>query len=178
MNPNIMTDAAEIKRAIKSINTTRTKLVEQIQHAAVSVANHAHIHGDITLSNDLCLAVGNGMKREALRLWLSEFGPMNANDDAQTKATQAMKYAKSKRVEGEALADILVAAVAKPWYDFKTEKPAEAFSFAFGLHQLLGKLEKAVESGYVPSEEEQAVINAARSVPKPTKKIVSTEPTI
>lgn len=167
---NIITGSADIKRAIKSINTARTKLVDQIQQAAIAVINHAHIHGDVTLASDLCLAVGNGMKHEALRLYLSEFGPMAPNDDKETKASAPMKFAKSKRVEGDDLADMLERAAAKAWFDFKTEKPAEAFSFAADLHKLLGRLEKATEQGYEPTAEEQAVINAARAVPKPAKK--------
>lgn len=168
---DIITGSADIKRAIKSINTARTKLVDQIQVAAIAVINHAHIHGDVTLASDLCLAVGNGMKHEALRLYLSEFGPMAPNDDKETKAAAPMKFAKAKRVEGEALADMLERAAAKAWWDFKTEKPAEDFSFAADLHKLLGRLEKATEQGYTPTAEEQAVINAARAVPKPAKKV-------
>lgn len=172
---DIITNAADIKRAIKTINTNRTKLVDMIQRAAVSVINHAHVHGDVTLASDLCLAVGNGMKHEALRLYLSEFGPMLPNDDKETKATAPMKYAKSKRLEGEELADMLERAAAKMWHDFKTEKPAEEFSFAADLHKLLGRLEKAVEGGYTPSDEERAVIEAAHKVPKPAAKRKSAE---
>lgn len=168
---NIETNAANIRKSIKSINATRTKLVDIIQTTAIAVINHAHIHGDVTLASDLCLAVGNGMKHEALRLYLSEFGPMMPNDDKETKASAPMKFAKSKRLEGEALADMLEKAAAKMWHDFKTEKPAEEFSFAADLHKLLARLEKATEQGYVPSDEEQAVINAARAVPKPAKKV-------
>lgn len=166
----IETDAKIIRKNIKAINSTRTKLVDQIQQAALACINHAHIHGDVTLASDLCLAVGNGMKHEALRLYLSEFGPMAPNDDKESKATAPMKYAKSKRLEGEELADMLERAAAKMWHDFKTEKPAEEFSFAADLHKLLGRLEKAVESGYVPTEAEAAVISAAAGVPKPAKR--------
>src|SRR5690606_26587111 len=83
---NIETNAANIRKSIKAINTARTKLVDTIQQTAIAVINHAHVHGDVTLASDLCLAVGNGMKHEALRLYLSEFGPMAPNDDKETKA--------------------------------------------------------------------------------------------
>ena len=167
---NIETNAANIRKSIKAINTARTKLVDTIQQTAIAVINHAHVHGDVTLASDLCIAVGNGMKHEALRLYLSEFGPMAPNDDKETKAAAPMKYAKSKRLEGEELADMLERAAAKMWHIRKTEKPAEEFSFALDLHKLLGRLEKAVEGGYVPSDEERAVIEAAHRVPKPAKR--------
>lgn len=166
---NIETNAANIRKAIKGINTSRTKLVDTIQQTALAVINHAHIHGDVTLASDLCLAVGNGMKHEALRLYLSEFGPMLPNDDKETKGSAPMKFAKSKRVEGDDLSAMMERAAEKMWHDFKTEKAAEAFSFAADLHKLLGRLEKATQDGYVPTEEEQTVINAARAVPKPVK---------
>ena len=172
---NIETNAANIRKSIKAINTARTKLVDTIQQTAIAVINHAHVHGDVTLASDLCLAVGNGMKHEALRLYLSEFGPMAPNDDKETKAAMPMKYAKSKRLGGEELADMLERAAAKMWHDFKTEKPAEEFSFAADLHKLLGRLEKAVEGGYTPSDEERAVIEAAHKVPKPSAKRKSAE---
>lgn len=167
---NIETNAANIRKSIKAIGSARSKLVEQIQTVGIAVVLHAHVHGDVTLACDLTKVVGNGMKHEALRLWLSEFGPMNPNADKETKGDAPMKYAKSKRVEGEELAALIERAQAKPWHDFKTEKPAEEFSFAMDLHRLLAKLDAAVQKGaYTPSDEEQAVINAARAVPKPTK---------
>jgi hypothetical protein len=167
---NIETNAATIRRSIRSINTARTKLVDAIQMCSLAVIQHAHVHGDVTLASDLCLAVGNGMKHEALRLYLAEFGPMVPNDDKEAKAAAPMKYSKAKRLEGEDLADMMARAAAKQWHDFKTEKPAEEFSFAADLHRLLAKLEKASQSGYTPTAEEQAVIEAARKVPKPAKK--------
>lgn len=168
---NIETNAANIRKSIKAIGSARAKLVDTIQATAMATIQHAHVHGDVTLASDLCLAVGNGMKHEALRLYLSEFGPMLPNDDKETKGVAPMKYAKSKRVEGADLEAMMVRAAAKPWFDFKTEKPAEEFSFAADLHKLLGRLTKAVEGGYTPSEEERAVIEAAHRVPKPAKKV-------
>lgn len=167
---NIETNTANIRKSIKAIGAARTKLVEAIQSAALSVIKHAHLHGDVTLASDLCVAVGNGMKHEALRLYLSEFGPMAPNDDKETKGTSPMKFAKAKRLEGEALDERMAAAAEKAWFDFRTEKPAEEFSFAADLHKLLARLSKATDNGYTPSEEEQAVIEAAMRVPKPAKR--------
>lgn len=166
----LLTEAAAIRSNIKAINGARTKLVDMIQLCALSIVNHAHVHGDVTLASDLCLAVGSGMKHEALRLYLSEFGPMLPNDDKDTKGTAPMKYSKAKRLEGEALEEMMARAATKPWYDFKTEKPAEEFSFAADLYKLLARLDKASSTGYTPTAEEQAVIAAARNVPKPAKK--------
>jgi hypothetical protein len=171
---NIETNAVAIRRSIRNIGTARTKLVDLIQQCALAVIQHAHVHGDVTLASDLCLAVGNGMKHEALRVYLSKFGPMEPNADKETKGTAPMKYSKGKRLSDEALADQMVKAAAEMWYAAPTEKSAEEFSFALGLHKLLDQLEKALASGYAPSDEEQAVIAAARNVPKPAKKAKET----
>lgn len=166
----IETNAVAIRKNIKAIGNARTKLVDMIQLCALSVIQHAHVHGDVTLASDLCLAVGNGMKHEALRVYLSKYGPMMPNDDKEAKAAAPMKYSKGKRLEGEALDAAMVRAATEMWYSAPTEKSAEEFSFAADLHRLLAKLEKAAQSGYTPTAEEQAVIEAARKVPKPAKK--------
>lgn len=166
----IETNVKNIQKNIKSIGDARVKLVDKIQQAALACILHSHTYGGVDLPNQLCVAVGAGMKHEALRKWMESFGPCSANADKEQKATAPMKYAKSKRLEGEALDAMMAAAAAKPWHDYKTEKPAEEFSFAADLHKLLGRLEKAVnEQGYVPTAEEQVVINASRAVPKPVK---------
>ncbi len=163
----IITDVAKIKASIKSIGETRARLVDKIQITALSVAQHAHLHGDITLLNQLVLAVGAGMKQQALRLWLNDFAPVTPNSDKETNGDAPMSYAKSKRLSDEALTANMAAAALKPWYDYKTEKPAEDFNFSALLHKLLGQLDKA--DGYVPTEQERAVITAMRAIPKPVK---------
>ena len=152
---NIITDTNTIKREIKSINTSRTKLVDRIQIAALSVANHAHLHGDITLINSLAEAVGNGMKATALKLWLLDFAPVSWDADAKE-----FKYSKSKRVEGDELTANIEKAALKPWYDYKTEKPVEQFTDVLKqLEALLRKVEKA------PAKEgQEQIVNKVREL--------------
>lgn len=136
---NIMTDTGAIKREIKSINTARAKLVDRIQIAALSVANHAHLHGDITLVNSLAEAVGNGMKATALKLWLLDYCPVVWDEKAK-----AFIYEKTKRVAGDELPATIEKAALKPWYDYKTEKPVDEFTdVARLLNAILRKVEKA-----------------------------------
>lgn len=136
---NIETDVKKIKASIKSINTRRAKLADDIQKAALSVANHAHLHGDITLLASLAQAVGNGMKATALKLWLLDYAPVSW--DSKDKA---FKYSKAKRVEGEELTKTLESAAMKPWYDYQTEKKVEEFTDVMkGIEALLRKVSKA-----------------------------------
>lgn len=172
---NIASNVIEIRRNIKAISAARIKLVDMVQQSALAVMLHAHIHGDITLANELTQAVGAGMKHEALRLYLSEFGPMNPNDDKATKAESPMKYAKAKRVGGEELDALMQRAGTVQWHDYKTEKPAEEYSFAADLHKLLAKLDKASTTGAQLTDAEQAAARALRelasTIPKPAKKV-------
>lgn len=174
-NVAINTDIPAIKRTIKSIGTKRAALVELVQGIAVAVVYHAHKHGDITLANDLCHAVGAGMKHEALRVYLSEFGPMNPNAAKDTRAESPMVYAKGKRLEGEALDALMVKAAATEWHSFKTEKPAEEFNLSTAFASFMGQLERKVKDGtFVANDEaERNFLNELRGVaakyPKPVK---------
>lgn len=156
----------QVRKEIKAINETRTKLVDRIQAAALACIYHAHMHGDVTLAIELAKATGNGMKHEALRLYLSEFGPMVPDKEG------VLKYSKSKKVEGDELDAKMREASAVQWHAKPTEKNAEDFSFASLLHALLRKVDNA--EGYVPTDDEKAVIEQLRSgaakIPAPAKK--------
>lgn len=162
-------NARQIEQKIQTIATNRTKLVDLIQATALAVVLHAHQHGDITLANKLCAAVGAGMKSQALRVWLGEFGPMKANAKGEE---QAMQYDKAKRKEGDELSDLMSAAALKAWYDYNTEKAAEEFSLGAALHALLAKVSK-VDAAKFSKEEQDAIASLhtmGTKLPKPTRK--------
>lgn len=151
----IETNVAKIKASIKSINTARSKLVDNIQRTALAVAQHAHLHGDITLVNSLAEAVGNGMKATALKLWLLDYAPVMWDSEAKT-----FTYSKSKRVEGEELVSNMNNAALKPWYDYKTEKKVEEFTdVVAGINSILRKLSKAP-----PKEGQAQLVNKLREL--------------
>lgn len=173
---NIMTNANEIKRSIKAIADTRTKLVDRIQIAALSVIRHAHVHGDITLANSLCTAVGAGMKQQALRLYLSEFGPVSPNTDKETAKGSPLVYAKSKRVDEVGLDSHMESAAAKMWHDFKTETDAAEWSLARDINALLSRIKRAVSDGVTMSDEEKHAVETLYQIgaklPVPQRKKV------
>lgn len=172
---SINTEVATIKRNIKTIGANRAKLVDLVQGCALAVILHAHKHGDITLANDLCVAVGAGMKHESLRVFLAEFGPMNPNSDKDTKGDSPMVFAKSKRLEGEALDAMMARAVVTEWHSFKTEKPAELFNPFIAFASFMAQMDRKIKDGsFVAADEtERNMINDLRSLsakyPKPAK---------
>ena len=150
-----ITDRAAIKAAIKAVNKSRATLVERIQLVGLSAIRHAHLHGDYDLLNELQVAVGNGMKATALKLWVLDYAPVSW--DAEAKA---FVYSKSKRVEGEELDKTMTAASLKLWYDYKTEKKVEEFTDVYaGIKALLRKIDKA------PAKEgQEEAVKALRSL--------------
>lgn len=150
-----ITDRAAIKAGIKAINTARGKLVDRIQIVGLSAIRHAHLHGDYDLLNELRVAVGNGMKATALKLWVLDYAPVSWDSEAK-----AFRYSKAKRVEGEELDKTMTAASLKPWYDYQTEKKVEEFTDVYaGIAALLRKLEKK------PAKEgQEAAVKALREL--------------
>ena len=161
---NMMT-AAQTRAEIKRINEARGKLVDRIQAAAVAAMYHSHVHREVSLAVELCKAVGAGMKHEALRVWFNKFGPCTLDKEG------ILKFAKSKALEGDALDERMKAAAAEEWHVAPTERKAEEFSLAAGVHALLRKLNKAMEEdGFIPSDEERELIRVMQRVPAPVKK--------
>lgn len=155
---------AAVRAEIKKIGTPQKSLSDRIQQAALACILHAHKHGDVTLAGELTVAVTGGSKVEALRMFFCAYGPMVA------EAGNVLRYSKSKKLEGAELDAMMADAEAKLWWDYKTEKPAEDFQFDVLLHALLRKLDKGVEKGFKPSDEEAEVIAMMRKVPAPQKK--------
>lgn len=133
--------AAAINKEIGLIKTAGKKLDERIQVAGVSVIQHCGLHNDVTVVNNLFLAMAAGTRKKALAEWLLKFGNVAANTDKASSKTAPFVYAKDKvaNVDG---------AIAEPWYDFAPE-PAVAtmFDFQAMLSSLLKKAEKAEQQG-------------------------------
>lgn len=133
--------AAAINKEIGLIKNAGKKLDERIQVAGVSVIAHCGQHNDVTVVNNLFLAMPAGARKKALAEWLLKFGNVAANTDKASSKTAPFVYAKDKQANVEG-------AIAEPWYDFAPE-PAVAtmFDFQAMLASLLKKAEKAEQQG-------------------------------
>ena len=133
--------AAAINKEIGLIKTAGKKLDDRIQVAGVSVIQHCGLHNDVTVVNNLFLAMPAGARKKALAEWLLKFGNVAANTDKASSKTAPFVYAKDKQANVEG-------AIAEPWYDFAPE-PAVAtmFDFQAMLASLLKKAEKAEQQG-------------------------------
>lgn len=141
----IITDTKAVETAIDSIARRSAKLDDDIQIAALSAANHAHLHGDITLINRLYKAMGKGVRHVALTGWMLEFAPVAANTDAASKKDKPFVWMKEKRVTEALEAHMAKADAADAqWFMFKpSADPDAVFDFKAFIVRTMKKLDTA-----------------------------------
>lgn len=127
----LIVGTAALSKAVASIATRGKKLDSDIQVAGVSILAHINEHGNVTLLNDLALALPKGSRLNALKEWACKFGKVKLNEGADRK-TVPFLYHK------EGVTDIDGAWDA-PWYDFAPEKELLAL---FDVNAELAKLVK------------------------------------
>lgn len=132
-----MKDIKTIKAAIKSIRERGAKLDNDIQLTALDTLQHAGAHGDVTLVNELYLAMPAGSRRSALAEWLITFGKVKANE-GKNKAEQPFKFAPDKTEDFET-------GRATMWHTMGSpeKNPEEVFDLQKALAALLKKASKA-----------------------------------
>lgn len=146
----LITNKAELTKAIASIASRGKKLDGDIQIAAMSVCCHAHQHGDVTLLNQLYNAMPRGARASALTLFLVRFGPVVASTDPTTKREQPFVFDKNKKMTGETLT-ALIDESGEPenhWYMLApAPAPDEVFDFVKAMHSLMNRVARAEKDG-------------------------------
>lgn len=113
MTIKIITDQAELTKAIDAWGKQGQKWTKLGHDLAMSALHRLADHGDIGPANRLYSAMPKGTKSSAMAEWLLTFGKLAPNDGDDKKA-KPFVYAKDKTMN---LAD----AEKKPWYEFKPE---------------------------------------------------------
>ena len=142
----IMTDKAAIVAGIASVANRGKKLDGDIQNLALATANHAHLHGDVTLLNDLYKALGKGVRHAAMTAWLLAFAPVVANKDKASKAELPFSFEKAKKASGDELEKLMAEGDAEgsKWYDMKpSPNPDQVFDAFEKLKALLKSADNA-----------------------------------
>ena len=131
-------DIKQLNSKIKLIRTNGAKLDALIQEAALGCIEHAAEHGDVRPANQLWDAMPNGSRRNALGMYLCQYGAMRVNTG---KEQSRFKYQKDFETD-------VTAARAVMWYSFKPEKDlAEEFNLSGKLQSLLKAYNKALSDG-------------------------------
>lgn len=130
----------ELSSKIKLIRTNGAKLDALIQEAALGCIEHAAEHGDVRPANQLWEAMPNGSRRNALGMYLVQYGAMRVNT-GKDKEQARFKFQKDFETD-------ITAASAMMWYSFKPEKDlAEEFNLHGKLQSLLKSYNKALSDG-------------------------------
>jgi hypothetical protein len=117
-----------IEKALKSIFTRGQSLQADIHVAACSVLKHIGEHSDIRLANDLLAAMPEAARKNAMRDWLTKFGPILFEGD------KAVFNRNGKVMLGDAMA--------KPFWKLVPEKPYEPLVIDKFVAAMIKKLEK------------------------------------
>ncbi len=133
-------DIKQLSSKIKLIRTNGAKLDALIQEVAVGCIEHAAAHGDVRPANQLWDAMPNGSRRNALGMYLCQYGAIRVNTG---KDKEAARFKFKKDFETDITAAKLVL-----WHSFKPEKDlAEEFNLSGKLQSLLKAYTKAVSDG-------------------------------
>ena len=133
-------DIKQLSSKIKLIRTNGAKLDVLIQEAAIGCIEHAAAHGDVRPANQLWDAMPQGSRRNALGMYLCQYGAMRVNT-GKDKDQARFKFQKEFETD-------ITAARAVMWHSFKPEKDlAEEFNLSSKLQSLLKAYNKAVSDG-------------------------------
>ena len=133
-------DIKQLNSKIKLIRTNGAKLDNLIQEAAIGCIEHAAAHGDVRPANQLWEAMPNGSRRNALGMYLVEYGAIRINT-GKDKEQSRFKFKKEFETDVEKARAVM-------WHSFKPEKDlAEEFNLSGKLQSLLKAYTKAVSDG-------------------------------
>ena len=133
-------DIKQLNNKIKLIRTNGAKLDALIQDVAIGCIEHAAEHGDVRPANQLWEAMPNGARRNALGMYLCQYGAIRVNT-GKDKEQARFKFKKEFETD-------ITAARAVMWYSFKPEKDlAEEFNLSAKLQGLLKAYNKALSGG-------------------------------
>ena len=123
-------DIKQLSSKIKQVRANGAKLDTLIQEVALGCIEHAAAHGDVRPANQLWLAMPNGSRRNALGMYLCQYGAMRVNT-GKDKEQARFKFKKDFETD-------ITAAKAVMWHSFKPEKDlAEEFNLSGKLQYLL-----------------------------------------
>jgi hypothetical protein len=129
----LISGAAAISKAVASIKNRGAKLDADIQLAGVSILAHIEQHHNVTLLNDLLLALPKGARKNALAEWAMANGQVKLNE-GPTRKDVPFLYAKERITS-------LDKAWEKPWYDYA---PTPDLIQTFDVQAAVAKILKQV----------------------------------
>lgn len=129
----------QLKQLITRIRTSGNKVDAMIQEAALACILQAEQHGNVQPANDLWQALPNGSRRNALGVYLIQFGKFRINT-GKNKDEQRFRFNKQGKTDMEG-------AQATMWYETRKEKALEReFDFTARLMSVLRAYKKQLNT--------------------------------
>ena len=136
-----MSNAKAIGIKIQSIAKRATTLRADIQAVGIDIIRHIDEHGEVSLANQLYLAIGNGGHKAALGQWFLNYAKVSANSNPKTKDEKPFLF------KAEKVTDVESAMINK-WYDaVKAPELDKLFDLHAAIEALLKKATKADAEG-------------------------------
>ena len=136
-----MSNAKAIGIKIQSIAKRSTTLRADIQAVGIDIIRHIDEHGEVSLANQLYLAIGNGGHKAALGQWFLNYAKVSANSNPKTKDEKPFLF------KAEKVTDVESAMINK-WYDaVKAPELDKLFDLHAAIEALLKKATKADSAG-------------------------------
>ena len=136
-----MSNAKAIGLKIQSIAKRATTLRTDIQAVGIDIIRHIEEHGEVSLANQLYLAIGNGGHKAALGQWFLNYAKVSANSNPKTKDEKPFLF------KAEKVTDVESAMINK-WYDaVKAPELDKLFDLHAAIEALLKKATKADSEG-------------------------------
>ena len=136
-----MSNAKAIGLKIQSIAKRSTTLRTDIQAVGIDIIRHIDEHGEVSLANQLYLAIGNGGHKAALGQWFLNYAKVSANSNPKTKDERPFLF------KAEKVTDVESAMINK-WYDaVKAPELDKLFDLHAAIEALLKKATKADSEG-------------------------------
>lgn len=135
----VLLDKAGIEKLIESISKTGKKLDNDIQHALQCCSIHAHLHGDITLLQNLCMGLNKGTRSNAVLGWIEQFAPVKFDADGSFQFFRGYEA----KDGGTRAARIQRIETATHWTELRPEPKFVPFDLEAQLLRLLAAADKA-----------------------------------
>lgn len=125
----------ELNKKIGSIGKASTKLVKDIQLAAVNAVGYSIEYGDVTIAQRLFEAVGTGVRRQSLVAFFEKHGQL-----CWSSNEKKFVFYKVEGIEFDEMA-----LMATPWHDAKKEIIVSEVDASDMVSKLIKRIESNIE---------------------------------
>ncbi|BAP15807.1 hypothetical protein AVU67_gp01 [Ralstonia phage RSJ2] len=165
----LITNAAELNKAMKSAHTRLKSAYQDLHRVLVSAIVHSAKHNDPDMTTRAIEGTPNAARKQAMLAWACAYGPFSMGDKGK------LVYDKTRAAAVQEKANV-DAAIAEPYWEFAPEPTYHQFDLEAALARLLKQAEKAMgEAEQDKTKLSPEKLAALRALVKPTPEMVQSE---